>query len=414
MVFIMHRQYVVKAFLSLVISIVVSQVCLLSAFAAEIDINDRYIEISIHDAIEREALSWAKCVYKNEVEIKDITRIIAPDAYSFCVSFFENNTPCGYAVFMYSNGEFEVPEFSDVYGTKDIYTNIKQDIISQKSINDNIGEFMFKAGPMDYALGYINERGELRNEDCYGQDVSTPQYVIEAVCSTYKKEDSIFIKIDEFTNANKYKIIGSISYDVMGAKFDKNPKSSFAEKGDYKALWDTWYVNTVKKYNCGLTADLHILAIDNKLGDFSFDDISKAYKKLMNMATTKKEYKKDGNITYYSMYASDVNKVLLNYYKMNPPYKAIKSYYKKNPTSIWLKNEIKNSHPIVLSYHIETEKGKCDHAVTVFSYRTAKKISNGITYNYLGVFDGWSNIPKFINYSTTDFKEVTEAYSYKL
>ena len=232
------------------------------------------------------------------------------------------------------------------------------------------------------------------------------------ICTEQILYNSIFISIDDFTNTNKYKIIGSISYDVTGAKFNKEPKSPFAKKGDYKALCDDWYKNVVKKYNCGLTADLHILAIRNRLGNFSYDDIRKAYKKLMNMATSKKITSIEDGITYYSMYAADTNSVLKNYCKLNSPYKVPTDKYAKNPSSTWLKTEIMNNRPIVLSYHINTENGKSGHAVTVFSFRKAKKISSGNTYNYIGVFDGWTNTPRFINYTTVDFTGITEAYSY--
>ena len=416
MVFILKRIKILKSFFSLLTALIMSNGFVLSTFATDIQCaTENEKTILLDEAIKLEANSWIASAYDNKVEIDDITPIIEPNTYSFCVSYEKDKIPCGYAVFMYINGEFIVSEYTNISGSNDIYTDIKDEILSERAYNrcKDIGDFMFKTGPLEYAVGYINEKGELHNEDCFGNEVSTPNFVLESVCDTYNNEKSIFIDINNFINTSKYQIVEGISYDVSGAKFDKKPTSPIAEKGDYKALWDAWYVNSVKKYNCGLTADLHILAIKNQLGNFSLDDIRNTYKKLMNMATKKVLVSTSNGINYYSMYATDTSDVLTMYLKLNTPYKNTISTYKQNPASSWIKSEIKNNHPIVLSYHIKTKNGKSDHAVTIFSFRRAKKVSSGNTYNYLGVFDGWTYNPKFINYTTVDFTGVTEAFSYE-
>lgn len=40
----------------------------------------------------------------------------------------------------------------------------------------------------------------------------------------------------------------------------------------------------------------------------------------------------------------------------------------------------------------------------------AKKVSSGNTWNYLMVYDGWNDEPRYLNYSTVDFIDCKASY----
>lgn len=374
------------------------------------------IMINLEDAIEDEAEVWLKGLYNDSVQICDIIPIISPDTYCFCVSFTEDDVPCGYAVFDYYDGEFVVSEYTDTLGANDIYSNIKNDIISEHDYNrcEIIGDFMFKTAPFEYALGYIDDVGTVHNEDCYGNDVETPYYVPQMVYS-YNSSSSIFISSGTFNSKSKYKIDSTYTIDVSGAKF-----TSGSRKGQYKAFASSSYNKIAGKYNCGITSGLHILAIKGIIGDsITNNGLAYIYNQLFFHVTSQSLDGVENGVSIYGIYPSVAKDAILSYFKYNTKYKNTYVDYMSNPSVSWIKKQLKANKPIMFCYYINVkDKGVLGHAVTVFGYRKASKvISNDLglytdKYNFLAVCDGWNSVEKYINYSKVEFASNTQAYSF--
>ena len=56
-----------------------------------------------------------------------------------------------------------------------------------------------------------------------------------------------------------------------------------------------------------------------------------------------------------------------------------------------------------MGYSIMVDGGESAHAISIIGYVRAKKVSSGNTWNYLRVYDGWTNAPVYLNYSCVDF-----------
>ena len=66
-----------------------------------------------------------------------------------------------------------------------------------------------------------------------------------------------------------------------------------------------------------------------------------------------------------------------------------------------------------MGYTINVKEGnnvrKSSHAISVLGWIKATKLTSKKSYNYLLVYDGWSNTQKYLNYTTVDFSQYCSA-----
>ena len=345
--------------------------------------------------------------------------MISPDSYCFSISYKNNKYQCGYIILEYINDDFIVSEYSTASNVTNMYSDIRKHIYNDRAYNrcKSIGKFMFKAGSINYAVGFIDEKGKLNNEDLYGRPIKTPEYVTDKVY-TYSNSSDIFIKDNDFKSKRKYKISENLSLDISGTKF-----KSGSRKGEYKAYDKNSYTNITKKWNCGVTAGLHILAIKGAVKEsITNEGLAKIYNRLFfHVRSQSLDYYTgiNNSIKVYGVEPAYADEAIRSYFKYDTKFTNTTSIHATNPSIIWFKLQLSLDRPIMFCYYILTKgKGKSGHAITVFGYRIASEVINhdkkqySKSYNYLAVFDGWNSKERYINYSTIDFCETTHAYSY--
>ena len=356
-------------------------------------------EYNVNECVIIAALDWGEMMYPElKLEVGDIHKVNV--AYSeeveYAVSYFVGVVPYGYAVVCFKNGEAVVKEATVGKGREGLYTDLidvvdeNSEIASQNlNIEGNVIEMM----PMKYCVVTTNSENETVSYDNYGN-----KYLEELTgyADTYEKENSIFIKKDNWNSTN-YQVSESIVIDQFSGKWVFGEGMAKTSTG---------------RYACMVQAFYNIAHWEGIVGRLS-STMSTEYVKIWNMTQTYQIAASNPTDTVIYGATNLYNGVdgFINYVHEKGYTGTEKKEICQSPSVSWLKDKLEYNRPILMVYTIELNSGaQSNHAIAVMGYKRAKKVSSNNVWNYLMVADGWSATETYLNYSTVDFKDCKATY----
>ncbi len=355
------------------------------------------------------ALNWAEMMEPAlKLKVDKVRRIKTSEKETeFMISFKSGKQNYGYAILKNENYDFIVNNGVIEENYKDLYKEIVGHIKSEKKNAKNIGKELVKISDREYGVCFEEGKDSLfyNNSGIITNDTSAIE-----VCSakSYASDQTIFIDIKNWTT-DKYKVVNPKTDSIILNKYKKRNR-----------LFSSYEVAKItKKYACSVQALLQIAYMEN-ICDGSVKSIKKIYEELWKrcktkiIATDKTALKESGlkELTCGSNTIENAAKGFVSYAKSlgyNTAYKG----EEKNPSVAWIKDKLKYNRPIIMGYTINVKEGnnvrKSSHAISVLGWIKATKLTSKKSYNYLLVYDGWSNTQKYLNYTTVDFSQYCSA-----
>lgn len=391
-----------KKVTSLLLSMVIITGLLLSKDSYVHAISNDLVEVdteNLNSLIITTALDWANMIEPNlTFSVGDIKEIKTYDSgvTEYTASVFYKTIPYGYVVVGFQDNNITVKEATIAPNHEGIYVKLVDEIDkktdeSRKDIS--VDKTIRKTGPMTYTLGYGDKKGKRHIIDSYGNDVSNDEHFV--MSTKYQYSDDIYIYKNNWTSS-KYKV--NESSKVILKKFTERPN-----------LLSEGYIEKVTgKYACSITALLQIAYMEH-LTIYGDADVKKVYNDLWSICKIKTSEIVDGITIGYGDF--NASKVGFLKYAIKNGYPGTFDYgIQYSPSTTWIKNHLSSNHPILLGYEIKTNKGISAHAISVLGYMKAKKVSSGVTSDYIMVYNGWDSSVSYINYSTVDFVDSYASY----
>lgn len=378
-----------------------------SSLSAVAQTNDDVVEVNSKDVnyyISEAALEWADGMAPNiELSAGEIKELVdlSSDNVSYCVSFFHNSLPYGYAVVVNQDNDLLVSEGCIGANEDDIATKLADNIEEnneKKGIECEVStETIYRAAPLEY-FAEVEKDDEVVLENAYG-DIYDPD---SWGADSYNNGSSIFIEAKNWKNAN-YKVDASNSQYLQ----------KFRTKS--KLLPDEYTKNISKKYACAVQSLMQISYMEGIINynttdtSTNHDVIKKTYKELWSKTYTKKISENADSVIFGETHISFACSGFVNFAK-EYGYKNTTYERKSSPSTSWLKTQMKNNKPVLIQYKITLNDGSSvGHFVSLLGVVRATKVSSGKTYNYLKVYDGFNSRASYINYTTVDFKTCNAA-----
>lgn len=370
-----------------------------SVMAVEEANNEPLIKLDskmIEQCVKDTALNWAEVV-KPDIELTagdvDSINIVDSDTPEYTVSFFNGNTPYGYAVVIFQDYDAIIKEANLNPGEEGLYENLVDTAADTENTSEKnlaVKDQIIEIAPTQYAVAARKKTESASKEkiyDNFGNVISSKKL---ATHQNYKDVRNIFIDKSNWTE-KKYKV-------------DKKSKIELKKFKDRSTLFSESKIEGITKKYCCVTQASTQIAYMQYLTSKSTKDLKDTYNKLWKYQNVKKT-KTINHIDYGSATADNANKGLVKLAKDCGYSKTKEQKIQKNPSTDWIKEKLKNNKPILLLYGINVNGQRKGHAISVLGYMKAKKVASGRTWNYLEVYNSWDDTVKYLNYTTVDFMD---------
>ena len=357
------------------------------SFASE-EINNSNTQntIKVTDEVVCEiATNWAKSMEPElDIHADNVIKIYNREniVISYSVGYFIDDEPYGYAIVDFTAPGY-IGEYNIEAGITDLYTNvIKENEISSYAITE---PKMLIGMPYEYAIpsgdNIVSMTGITRSEEDfsdYQQEISeqlpTP-YAGEMVHNGYYDDVDIFINAVPAT----YKRIAENNF----------PEFIGVSERDIEAI--------TGHYACSPIS----LAIVGRLGYLDFD-ISNAFMKLWDYTSTEViNLNLDNNVVYGATYEDEIGPGFVNYAR-NEWNTDVNAYREYSVQFSRIKYFIDSSILHTFNYGIYVQGEESGHSIVPEGYVIAND-NHGSTENFVTVADGWSDFPRYLNFSTRGF-----------
>ena len=353
-------------------------------------------EDNMEGIITKNALEWLKLISpEKEYDVYDVRVIYnsATNTQEYTVSVFEGVNPYGYIVLGVESQEIVILEANINKGQEGIYTETVEHIVENEDIKRreiNISDIIEKKAPMNYGLSFVSKNGKADFADSNKGVLNDISNIGLMTYEEYEQADSIFIKATDFIKPTNYEVEGTNVINL--GKF--NPRPALLTQAKTMEL--------TGKYACGIQALSQIAFMEN-MTEYTNPEFSTNFNKLWDYCNTE-IIGTSGGVTYgQNADIEELSRGFVNYAKWKgysgTTYKGVE----ENPSVAWIKDKLTNNRPIIMGYSIMVDGGESAHAISIIGYVRAKKVSSGNTWNYLRVYDGWTNAPVYLNYSCVDF-----------
>lgn len=383
-----------KKILSLLLVVVISFTSLNVTASAYEEKLIKVNEDNIEELIVTTALAWAEMIEPElEFTVSDIVRVNS--AYSneteYTASLFCDAVPYGYVVIGFYDNSAVVKEANISRRKEGLYTEIVDRIdenTDEPRKDLDIDETITKLAPLQYSLSYEDSEGNVYVMDNYGNDLSSEEEL--------------------FSGTKKYGSVGEIyiSYENwLPSKYWTDPSSMVILKkysARYTLKSEDDIEKLIHKYACVVQALLQIAYME-RLTEYSPGNIEDTYNKLWNYCKIT-QYAERNGIAYGEGTLANAENGFLRYAK-EAGYVNTDSATTNNPTVLWITDKLLRNYPVYMSYGINVNGSRSGHAISILGYRKAKVSSDGKTYDYLQVYNGWDDTCAFLNYSTVDFTD---------
>lgn len=402
---------VVTALMS--ITIVMTTVCnneLMVTVAEDDKINQKNC---IEKIVVETAQNWAKMVDDSyELCAKDVIEVnnVNCDKLDYAVTYFNNDTPYGYAIVTLVNGEPTVKEASIGKEKEGLYKELSQiayDISNNTSKDMSIENGVVELAPLQYAV-VTKEKGEKEKKlyDNYGNEF--PESELNG-SEKYSSKKEIFISQKDFTSAKYTKDQSTVLWN-----------SKFAKRREL--LCNTAIKKETSSYACGPQSLLQIAHMEgmidyspcvNMASGYTTEQKNESWKKVkmwynqLWIVTNTKNKEKDNGVVYGEGTIEDAANGFVNFAKgkkYNISYKIVNL-----PSVKQIRDALKNKSDILMGYAINVNGKSEGHFISVLGQFKAKKVSSGNTFNYLAVYNGWDDQVVYLNYTCVDMERCNMA-----
>lgn len=354
------------------------------------------------DLIKEYAYEWVTD-FKPNSSLKIDEVIYVENCYSdnaeYLVQVKKNEVDYGYLSLEICNGDILIKEYCL---NENVESPIKKLYALAKSKGLNYKKEFFEVQPFCYAIKFINNYHKEEMLDLNGN-------IMSGGSDVYNSGTSIFISKSNF-NSSKY-VVDQTSV-IWLSKFVKNRR----------LISDELFRGVFRLYACAPQALLQIASLEGILtlpkDEFQENIKYKMYNlycELWDDTETESNYEnyfRSGNTNWYKAirgFGKFIGKrgyTIGNTSDKNIDLNTIKETTGK-PDITKIISLIKKNKSILMLYHInkydENKKIKnIGHYICILGYKKAKKVSSGITYNYLAVYNGYDDNIVYLNYDCVD------------
>lgn len=372
-----------KKLLSAILILSIFMGTTLNVSAAESNSNTQFKPLSeiTTDELTTFALNFAKD-FEPTITL-DINEIIpmynnGNTLIGFSISYIFENRPYGYINLDFTKAN-PVTEFSICEGAESLYDSLVMDVSVERSYKVSEKK-LYSIGFLQYAIP-VKSNGESILHFSNGEDAKSTMRIGGEVETKYDSHSQLF----------------SDSY-ASGSLLDTRAYTGKYNRG--KSLISEDYIEQqTGKYACAVVA---LTEIANQEGILKNSSIAATFNQLWTDTGTTVS-KIENGITYGSTKYINLGSAMKTYAKARGKSNTTATL-KLSPDFSFFKDIVTSNISGLLTYTIELTNGKTiGHAVNMVGYCVARL--NGVFSNYLIVADGWHDkIPKYINYSTADFK----------
>lgn len=344
------------------------------------------------------ALEWAEALKPNiNLSADDVQDVITPDgSWEFVVSYAKGKSSYGYAsVIVDENGAVVKKAVLDK-GAETPAEEIQEQAEALPEVqtgDTQEPETLVALDDLNYAAVYEDEQGEEVYVDENGQ-----VYSDDFLCSAteYKDEKTIFIKTKNWVST-KYKV--NSKTELILPKYTAK----------HTLIEDKRAINLLNYYACSIQSLMQIAYMEGLIDSYSDKNIKAFYNDMRNRnIIVSKKY----NGSYYvgSTFLEKAAKGFIKY-AVDAGYTGTEFKGNKvSPDINWIRNKIEYNRPILFAYEMNINGKKEGHMISILGAMKAKKVSSGNTWNYIKVYNGWYNLPAYINYDCVDFVSSRATY----